>query len=337
MEHMRLGRTGLQVSRSGFGCIPIQRLSESDAVALVRKAYDNGINFFDTARGYSDSEEKLGKAFTGIRDNVIIATKTHAADAEHFFIDLETSLRNLRSDYIDIYQLHNPRSAPDASDELMQAMQKAKEQGKIRFIGVTSHTIATAKEEVSSNLFDTMQFPLSCLSDENDMALATLCREFDVGLIAMKAMSGGLITSPNGSFAFLRSFGNIVPIWGMQHEWELDQFIALEANPPVLDEAIWQQINKDRAELGGGFCRRCGYCVPTCPAGISINMMARISLLMRRSVATNFTGAKTRADMEKIKDCKHCGECTSHCPYDLDAPALLEREYAWYQDYMSKL
>ena len=331
METTRLGRTNMQVSRSGFGCIPIQRLSQDDAVALVRKAYDNGINFFDTARGYSDSEVKLGAAFADVRKNLILATKTHSSDEAAFFTDLETSLRNLRTDYIDIYQLHNPSFDVDEGHVLYQSMLKAKAQGKIRAISITSHKLDAALRAVSSGLFDTMQFPLSCLSSDEDMVLSALCKQHDVGLIAMKAMSGGLITNPNGSFAFLRSFDNIVPIWGIQHAWELEQFLALERNPPALDEALWAEIHADRTALSGNFCRGCGYCQPTCPANIQIGMASRMSLLMRRSVEANYRTPQTQAMMENITECTHCEVCLSHCPYGLNPPEMLERELALYR------
>jgi aryl-alcohol dehydrogenase-like predicted oxidoreductase len=277
MEKIRLGRTGLLVSRSGFGAIPIQRLNFEDAISLLRSAYDGGINFFDTARSYSDSEEKIGQALSHVRKNIILATKSPSHTKDEMVKDLETSLRNLKTDYIDIYQFHNPSFVPDENHEIYQAALQAKKEGKIRFIAATNHKIDLAMEMAKSGLFDTIQFPLSSLSDERDFELVDLCRKLDIGVIAMKAMSGGLLTDPTSSFAVLREKGNIVPIWGMQHLWELEQFLKLEENPPLLNDELKQRIAKDKAELSGNFCRACGYCMPTCPAKIEISTAARIN------------------------------------------------------------
>lgn len=336
MEHIRLGRTELMVSRSGFGAIPIQRLSFDDASTLLRRAYNGGINFFDTARAYTDSEEKIAYALQDVRRHLVIASKTQAVTEAGLFADLETSLRNLKTEYIDIYQLHNPPFFPDEAHELYQAALKARSQGKIRFISVTSHRLDLARTLVRSGLYDTMQFPLSALSDDDDLSLSVLCRAHDVGLIAMKAMAGGLITNPAATFALLRGLGNVVPIWGLQHLWELEQFLALEANPPPLTEALRMEIGRDKQELAGAFCRACGYCMPTCPAGINIAMAARMSLLLRRMNAAGLVTAEWQAAMERIESCTDCGVCKTHCPYGLDTPSLLRREYAHYREYLSK-
>jgi len=325
------------VSRSGFGAIPIQRISFDEARDLLLKAYDGGINFYDTARGYTNSEEKIGYALSHVRQDIIIASKTHASTAEGLFKDLETSLNNLKTDYLDIYQLHNPSSSPAADSEIYQAAQKAKQQGKVRFVSITNHRLDLAIEQVKSGLYDTMQFPFSVLSSEAEIEFVELCKSLDVGFIAMKAMSGGLITDPTATFAFLRQFDNVAPIWGIQHTWELEQFLALEQNPPAMDDRLRELIKKDQEELGGSFCRSCGYCMPTCPAKIPIAQAARMSLLLRRMNPARFVAPDGQADMEKIKDCTDCGICKTHCPYDLDTPELLRREYAAYQEFLAKL
>ncbi len=336
MEKMRLGRTGLMVTRTSFGVLPIQRVDFATAEALLRKAYDAGINFYDTARAYTDSEEKIGRALSAVRKSIIIASKTQAKTAAKLEEDLETSLRYLQTDYIDIYQFHNPQFIIDEGHELYQAALKAQKAGKIRYISVTNHGLARAKEMVSSGLFDTMQFPLSALSSDDDLSLAELCRQHDVGLIAMKAMAGGLITDPTATFALLRSYGNIVPIWGIQKMEELEQFIALEQKPPVLDDELRSSIEKDRREISGSFCRACGYCMPTCPARINIAQAARMKLMLNRSNPALFTTSEQRAMMEKVKDCIDCGLCKTHCPYKLDTPALLRADYEYYQNYLKE-
>ncbi len=334
MDKTRLGRTGLMVSRSSFGALPIQRVSFDEAKGLLVKAYDNGINFFDTARGYTDSEEKIGYSLSEVRRNIIIATKTFAKDKKALFEHLETSLRNMKTDYVDILQLHNPTELPDPNDpdSTYSGLMEAKKKGMIRFAGITNHRLNTAIEAVESGLYDTMQFPLSSLSSEEDLALIEHCKKQDVGLIAMKAMSGGLITKAASTFAFLRQYENVVPIWGIQREAELDEFLALEKNPPVLNEDLWGIINKDRQELAGNFCRGCGYCMP-CPVGIEIPMQARITLLLGRAPYQQFLEDGFKKKMDLIPQCIECGNCKTHCPYNIDTPSLLKRELKNYTEF----
>ena len=289
METMRLGRTNLVISRSGFGALPIQRVNPADAGILLRKAFAGGITFFDTARGYTDSEEKIGLALAEVRADLVIATKTHARDRQTFFQHLETSLRLMKTDWIDVYQLHNPAQLPDPADPdgVYAAMLEARQKGMIRFIGLTSHRLGLALEAAASRLYDTIQFPLSSLSSQADLQLIEACRAADAGFIAMKALSGGLITNIAANFAFLRQFDNLVPIWGIQRQTELEEFLALEERPPVLDAATLAELDLERAALSGSFCRGCGYCLP-CSADIPISMAARINLLIARSAFGRF-------------------------------------------------
>lgn len=332
MESVTLGKTGITVNKNGFGALPIQRISNEDAVKLARKAYDAGITFFDTARFYSDSEEKLGAAFEGIRDKIYLATKTAAANAEEFWEQLETSLKNLRTDYIDIYQFHNPSFCPKPGDGtgLYEAMCQAKEQGKVRHIGITNHRLAVAEEAIASGLYETLQFPFCYLASEQDLALVEKCKEAEMGFIAMKALSGGLITNSAAAYAFEAQYENVLPIWGVQRESELDEFISYIDHPPVMTEEIKALIEKERKELSGEFCRGCGYCMP-CPAGIEINNCARMSLLLRRSPAELQLTPEVREKMRKIEDCIHCNQCKGKCPYGLDTPALLAKNYEDYK------
>jgi aryl-alcohol dehydrogenase-like predicted oxidoreductase len=331
VDKIKLGRTNLMVTRSGFGALPVQRVSFEESKSILRKAYDNGINFFDTARGYSDSEEKIGYSLTDVRNNIIIATKSHAKDRKTLLEHLQISLKNLKTDYVDILQLHNPSILPDPEDPegLYAGLLEAKKRGLVRFIGLTNHKIKNAMDATASGLYDTMQFPLSSLSSDTDLLLINECKKRNVGLIAMKALSGGLITNAASAFAFLRQFDNIVPIWGIQRETELDEFISLEKNPPLLDDAMWSIINKDRIELSGDFCRGCGYCLP-CPAGIEIPTSARISLLLKRAPYQEFLNDSFKENMELINNCIECGHCKNHCPYKLDTPNLLKRELKSY-------
>lgn len=337
MDQFRLGRTNLKVSRSGFGALPIQRISIQEAGRLLRKAYDQGINFFDTARAYTDSEEKIGAALADVRERIIIATKTGAEDRKTFFEHLETSLRNLKTDYIDIYQLHNPKMLPDPEDPkgLYQALLEAKNKGLLRFIGITNHRLDLAIAAAESGLYDTIQYPLSLLSDDKDLELIDLCREKDIGIIAMKALSGGLIDNGRAAFAFLRQYQNVLPIWGVQKGSELDEFLACEQDPPVLDDVMWQIINKFRAELSGDFCRGCGYCLP-CPAQIPIPTAARMAPFLKRAVYQRYLSDEWQKQMDLIENCLDCGHCREHCPYELDTPKLLKKNLQVYREFVAE-
>jgi len=334
MQKVRLGRTNLMATKPAFGVLPLQRVEMNEAVRILRKAYDNGITFYDTARGYSDSEEKIGNALSDVRKNIIIATKTPARKKEDLQKNLETSLKKLKTDYIDIYQLHNPEKIPDREDpeSLYTALLKARDSGAIRFIGITNHRRPIALEAVESSMFDTIQFPLSLLATDDDLKLVEACKKYDLGFIAMKALSGGLITNIPAAVAFLNQYENLVPIWGIQRETELDQFIELEKKPPRLDEEMLKQIEKDRAELGGNFCRGCGYCMP-CPAEIPINMAARMSLLLLRSPYQVFLEDNWKTLMMRIEDCTECGNCKDQCPYNLNTPELLKQNLAFYKEF----
>lgn len=331
MVKVTLGNTGITVEKNAFGALPIQRISTQEAVKLLRKAYDKGVTFFDTARFYTDSEEKLGEAFEGMREKIFIATKTGAKDAEGFWKELNTSLHNLRTDYVDIYQFHNPAFCPKPGDGsgLYEAMLEAKEKGMVRHIGITNHRLGVAHEAVESGLYETLQFPFSYLATEKDIELVEKCAQAGIGFIAMKALSGGLITNSAAAYAFLARYDNVLPIWGVQREEELNEFLSYIGNPPEMTEELSEIIAKDRKELLGDFCRGCGYCMP-CPAGIEINNCARMSLLIRRSPSAAHLTPEAQEKMKKIEGCLHCGKCRAKCPYGLDTPALLEKNYKDY-------
>jgi len=334
MQTVRLGRTNIAVSKNGFGALPIQRISKEDAAHLLRKAYEGGINYFDTARFYTDSEEKIGYALSDVRENIIISTKTMRTTVEGFWRDLEESLSLLKTDYIDIYQFHNPAFCPKPGDGtgLYEAMLEAKRLGKIRHIGMTNHRLSVAEEAVRSGLYDTLQFPFSYLASEKEEALVRLCDEMDVGFICMKALAGGLITRSDAAYAFLADYP-VAPIWGIQRESELDEFLAYNENPPVMTDEIKAYIEKEKSELSGDFCRGCGYCMP-CPVGIEINNAARMSLMIRRAPVDAQLSKKSQAMMRKIEDCINCGKCKSMCPYGLDTPNLLKKNYEDYKTFL---
>ena len=333
MRAITLGSTGITVPRNAFGALPIQRISTDEAVRLLRKAYDGGMRFFDTARAYSDSEEKIGIAFEGMRDKVFISSKTMALTKEKFWEDLETSLRLLRTDYLDIYQLHCVSRCYDRDSELYRALLEAKEQGKIRHIGITAHKIGVAEDIVKSGLYETLQFPFSYLASERDIRLVKDCTAAGMGFIAMKGLSGGLLTNSKACMAFMSEY-DALPIWGIQRESELDEWLSFFDGDVSMTEEIRNFIDKDRLELLGDFCRGCGYCMP-CSVDITINQCARMSQMIRRAPSGNWLTDHWKNEMMKIEDCIECGICRTRCPYELDIPALLKKNLADYKEILA--
>jgi predicted aldo/keto reductase-like oxidoreductase len=336
VQYTVLGKTGLRVSKVAFGALPIQRISTEEAVRILRKAYENGINFFDTARAYTDSEEKMGKALSDVRKNIVIATKTHAADAKTMREHLETSLEKLKTDYIDIYQFHNPKNIrSEKFMEMLEEAKKAKKEGRIRFISITNHTADIAKEAIATGYYDTLQYPFSSISSQGDYEITLMCKEQNMGFIAMKALCGGLIADVEAAFAFLWQYDHVVPIWGIQKEEELDQFLSLSKNPPAYDDEMKRRVEKDREELAGSFCRSCGYCLP-CAVGIDIPQAARMKFLLRRAPYRQFLTDEWNEKMHKIEECIECYECSERCPYHLDTPRLLKDMLEDYKEFSAK-
>lgn len=336
MGIVTLGRTNIRSDKNGFGALPVQRVTVDTAGVLLNKALDAGITFFDTARSYSDSEEKLGLALSGRRSEITLATKTPSTTVEGFWKDLDTSLQMLKTDYIDIYQFHNPDFCPLPGDGsgLCEAMAEARAMGKIRFIGLTNHRMDIAREAVLSGFYDTLQFPFSYLATDEEVALAELCREHQVGFIAMKALCGGLLNNAAAAYAWLDRFDHVLPIWGIQRESELDEFISYIDNPPRFSAELAAIIEADRRELAGNFCRGCGYCMP-CPVGIEINNCARMSQLIRRSPSARWLEPAEQVKMNQIDQCVMCRQCSAKCPYGLDTPMLLQQHLADYRSILN--
>lgn len=332
MNTVTLGRTGISVAQNQFGALPIQRISKDEAVALVHRAYDGGMRFFDTARAYSDSEEKLGVAFEGMRDKVYIASKTMAKTPGEFWKQLDTSLANLHTDYLDIYQFHcvDQVWAPGDGSGMYECMLQAKEQGKIRHIGVTAHKLEVAFDLVNSGLYETLQYPFSYLASEREHELVALCKQKDVGFLAMKGLAGGLITRSDAAMAYIAQFDNVLPIWGIQRESELSEWLSYFTETPRMTSELQAFVARERKELAGNFCRGCGYCLP-CTADIMINQCARMSLMLRRAPSKAWLTPQMQAEMAKVQDCTECGVCMTRCPYGLDIPNLLKRNYEDYQ------
>lgn len=337
MQTVTLGKSNLVVPKNGFGALPIQRIGMQETVHLVQKALDHGMYYFDTARFYTDSEAKLGEALHDRRHKCIISTKTGATTADGFWHDLETSLRLMRTDYVDLYQFHNPSFCPRPDDGtgLYEAMLEAVRQGKVRHIGITNHRLAVAQEAIESGLYETLQFPFSYLATEKEHALVEACSAHNIGFIAMKGLAGGLINHAATAYAYLAQFPHVEPIWGIQKESELDEFISFQDNPPTLTDEMQARIDLDRKELSGDFCRGCGYCQP-CPAGIEIESCNRMYLFLRRAPYSVYLTDEFYNKMQQVKKCLDCGKCRTKCPYSLDIPNLLKRNYYDFMEHWSK-
>lgn len=332
MKTITLGTTGITTPQNAFGALPLQRCTEEEAVALLRKAYEGGMIFFDTARAYSNSEERVGKAFKGMREKVFIASKTQAKTPEVFWADLETSLSLLQTDYLDIYQLHCVPQCyrPGDGTGMYECLVEAKRQGKIRHIGITAHLIAVAEEIAESGLYETLQFPLSYLATDREVELVHTCEKNNMGFIAMKGLAGGLITNSQAAMAYMTQFNNVVPIWGIQHDYELDEWLSYMKNTPEITPEIRAFFEKERTELQGDFCRGCGYCMP-CTVDIPINNCARMSLMIRRAPSAAWLSDEWQENMARIEECTECGSCKERCPYGLDVPNLLRKNLEDYQ------
>lgn len=304
MNTVTLGSTGIVTPQNAFGALPIQRTDTDEAVRILRRAYEGGMCYFDTARAYSNSEEKLGLAFgEGFvnRDKIFLATKTTSTDPKKFREDLETSLAMLKTDYVDVYQFHMATQVwqPNDGTGMYEAMLEAKAEGKIRHIGITAHKIGVAEEAVASGLYETLQFPFSYLAGQREIDLVRSCQEHNVGFVCMKGLAGGLITNSRAAMAFMSQHPWALPIWGIQRMEELEEWLAFMDQTPAYDDDVRSFVEGEREELMGEFCRGCGYCMP-CPMGIQINNCARMSLMLRRAPSANWLSDHWQAEMAKI-------------------------------------
>jgi len=340
MRYRKLGKTNLNISEVGFGGIPIIRLNKDTAVRVLRCAYERGITFYDTANAYRDSEEKIGCAFEGIREKVVIATKTIQRGAQGAAKQLENSLRMLRTDYIDLYQLHQIAQEKDlvavtAPGGALEAVVKAKKEGKVRFIGATSHNLSMALKLVKTGLFSSIQFPFNFIEDTAKDELHKVARELDMGILAMKPFAGGMINNADLAFKFLRQYPDVIPIPGFDSVDRVDQVISFYKQSNVVTEQDRRLMEDYRTELGKYFCRRCEYCQP-CPNGVMITIAMGYKILASRmspAVSVDFA----RAAMESVKLCDACGTCIERCPYELPIPEMLKSSYDLYEQHLAEL
>ena len=336
MEKVRFGKSGLMVSRIAFGAIPIMRLSKDEAVQVVRNTIDLGINFIDTANGYSDSEEKIGEAIKGMkREDLVIATKSTAPDKKTFNEHLDLSLKRMGVDYIDIYQLHNvstetQRDKVFGSGGAMEGLEEAVKAGKVRFPGFSSHNLSIAIGIMKSNKFASVQLPFNYIDTHASTEAIPLAKELDMGFIAMKPLGGGMLSNAGLAFRFLMQYGSVVPDPGIERSEEIREIAAIVEKNEALSDADKKEIEKHRGEFGASWCHRCDYCLP-CPKEINIS-----AALWTESVFSRMRPERARTmvgpSLEKARSCLDCGACVKRCPYNLDIPALLKEKIKFYDN-----
>ena len=327
MEYTVLGKTGLKISRLGFGGIPIQRIDAKATVSLMKGLTDKGINFIDTARGYTVSEEYIGEAIEGMRDKFVIATKSMSRDAEGMARDIETSLKNLRTDYIDLYQIHNVTvqqlEEVCAEDGALHALMAAKKAGKIGHIGITSHSIETFERIFDYDWIETFMFPYNIVETQGE-DLIKKCREHNIGFICMKPLAGGAIEDASLALRYIASNDAVtVVIPGMAEMAEIEQNTAAVCDISPLTDTEKAQIQKIRDTLGTQFCRRCNYCAP-CTVGINISGVFLMEGYYSRYSLEDWAKARYSTFNKKASDCIECGACEQRCPYQLPIREMLK-------------
>jgi predicted aldo/keto reductase-like oxidoreductase len=335
MEKLRLGRTGMMVSKLGFGGIPIQRLSDEEAVAVVKRCVELGITFLDTANAYTTSEARIGQAIKGQRETLIIATKTQARNREGVEAHLKLSLQHLGTDYIDLYQFHGVSDFKNLDMVLepngpMAVAQEAKKAGMVRHIGITSHSMDVAKKAVQSDLFETIMFPFNFITDEAAEELLPLARKHDVGFIAMKPMAGGMVDNATIAFKYLFQFPDVVPIPGIEKIREIEEIVGILKKSPKMTAAELREMQRLRQELGARFCHRCDYCQP-CAVEIPISTVLSSRSFAKRLPPERFFSGWIGAGIDRAAECTECGDCETRCPYHLPIREMLAEHVKWYQ------
>ncbi len=335
MKSIVLGKTKLEVTELGFGGIPIIPLGMEEGAEVVRHCYDLGITFFDTANIYADSEKKIGLALADVRKRIVLATKSLRRDAEGIASHIEYSLKNMKTDYVDIFQFHNV-----AGEETMQqvlapggayeAAEKARKEGKVRFIGFTSHNVSIAIKMCNTGLFSTVQIPFNFIETEPLDELFPLAATLGMGVIGMKPLGGGLLDRPDICFRFLQQYPQVLPIPGVVSKKEMDEIVSFYRSPKPLSKDDQADMDRIKKELGTRFCHRCGYCLP-CEQGVRIPEVMSFKSILKRmhpERAVNFS----QAAVSTVDNCTDCGECLERCPYTLPIPDMLRENLALFNE-----
>jgi len=319
----------------GIGGIAIQRPPLQEAIRVVRHALDLGVNLIDTAFGYGDSEERMGKALAGRREDVVLATKGSWRDKATAAEQIQTSLRRLDTDYIDLWQFHNISSLEGLRQVLgpggaLEAAQEALEAGAIRHIGFSSHNLDVACEGVSSERFETVQFPLNFVAREAVEKLVPLARECDVGFIAMKPFAGGNVRDANLAIKYLLQFDNVVPDPGVETADEIAEIVDIVNGSWEIADQEWSQMDAIRDELGTRFCRQCMYCMP-CPEGVEIWLLTYMRTLHRLWPLERFLEGWMADAAATGNQCVQCGACEEKCPYQLPIRDMIVENVAFFE------
>jgi len=336
VEKIRLGKTDMMITRLGFGSIPIQRVSDDEASAVIRRCLELGITFIDTANAYSTSEGRIGKAISGKREGLILATKSTSRTREGIERHLQQSLKQLGVESIDLYQLHNVSDFDTCEkildpDGPMAVVQEAKKAGVVKHIGVTSHMMDVAKELVKSDRFETIMFPFNFITCEAADELLPLVRERDMGFIAMKPLAGGMLDNITIAFKYLLQFSDVALIPGIEKVHEVGEIVQVLEGPRTMTTTEQREIERLRQELGKTFCRRCDYCQP-CTEGITISTVLAFPSLTKRLPPQSLYSGVWAETMEKAANCTQCGECEERCPYGLPISEMVEEYFNLYQE-----
>ena len=328
MEYTTLGKTGLRIARMGLGGIPIQKVNAGEVRALIEHMAERGLNYIDTARGYTVSEALLGEALEGLRDKFVLATKSMARTKEEMARDIDVSLHNLRTDYIDVYQVHNPSMADFekviAPGGALEALLEAKAAGKIRHIGLTAHLEAVFTRAMEMDWVETLMFPYNIVETQGE-ALMRRCTEKNIGFICMKPMAGGALEDARLAIRFILKNPDVsVVIPGMYAVREIDENAAAAEDKTPLSAEEWAKVEEIRRTLGTEFCRRCNYCQP-CTAGIAISQIFILEGYLERYGLEGWAQNRYQGLAKKAGDCLNCGVCETRCPYQLPIRKMLAR------------
>jgi predicted aldo/keto reductase-like oxidoreductase len=334
LEKIRLGRTGMMVSRVGFGGIPIQRLTEDEAVAVVRRCLDLGITFLDSSHAYSNSEERIGKVIAGRREELVLSTRTPSRTGDGAVSDLNLSLERLGTDYIDLYDIHAVNNldslktilAPGGS---METLRKAKRDGVVKHIGLTTHSLDVAKESVKSGHFETVMVALNFVNDAAANELLPLAKEHDVGIIAMKPLAGGMLDNVTLAFKYLLGFPNVLPLVGIDKTEYIEEIVRIVAAPWSMSATEQHEMKRLKEELGTRFCRSCDYCQP-CSEGIMISLVLSAQSFVKRNPPEPIFNGRLVEVIEQVASCQKCGECETRCPYGLPIMDMINEEADWF-------
>jgi uncharacterized protein len=338
VRYLPLGKTGIEASEVGFGGIPIIRLSTDEAIRVLRRAFDRGINLYDTANMYLDSEEKIGLAFDGLRHQVVLATKTIKRDAAGAAAHIEQSLRLLRTDYLDLFQFHQVSQEADyhaliGPQGALEAVTRAKQSGEIRHLGFSSHSLEMAARLIRTGLFSTVQFPFNFLEDAAGEVLHPMARELGVAVLAMKPFGGGMLENAGLCFKFLRQWPDVIPLPGFETVAGVDEIVAFYDTENVVSPEDLAAMERCRLEIGQQFCRRCEYCQP-CPHGVMITPSMIYPVIAHRMSPAKAARFSAKA-MESVANCIECGECLERCPYGLPIPEMIRRHYALFEEHLA--